>query len=114
MSLMVTERMRRDILGVRFCQRCECETLMLDNGTCGFCDEVLEKPKPAAKRRPGRPRSMPSPPTHVPGFCDFCGGGLPKHKSKFCKEACKQAYWVRFTAKGRAWVARQNDRKAAA
>ena len=100
----------REALGIVYCPTCQQDTMPLEpSGICAFCDLQLVPPAPKRSRL----STLPIPPVQLPGRCVMCEGPLPKFKQKFCSDAHKQAYWVRYTARGRAWVARTNAKKAA-
>lgn len=107
----------RALLNIHFCGRCGCDTMPDDRtGRCFWCDTRLVGPK----TRPANVKSEIAPPlpapTPFPGCCWFCEGPLPKGKHKYCRPACKQGYWVRYTEGGRRWLAHTSNssRKKAA
>lgn len=112
----------RRILGVTFCHGpCQQDTIPLDvlGGRCGFCETQLVEAKPPRRRGANRVEIVPDiPPERRPGFCAWCEEPLPKGKHKYCKPACRQAYWLRYTDAGARWLNRTNlnrgRRKAAA
>ena len=90
---------------VVWCPSCREDTLPLRDGRCGFCDAKIAEPD---KKQSG------SAPRPADGDCLWCGAHLPPPRQrKYCNQACKQAYWLRFTERGQAWNSRAKAKDAA-